>query len=129
MSSALVGASLLIQNRIAIPINQGEESSKVLALIGPAALPAHLSLSSSKPQCSYLKVGSDAKVAICQKLFQFQYEFVHLQNICPNCKMYLSKLQNVFVQIAKCICPNCKMYLPKLLTVFVQIAKCICLNC
>ena len=25
--------------------------------------------------------------------------------------MYLSKLQNAFVQIAKCIWPNCKMYL------------------
>ena len=24
--------------------------------------------------------------------------------------MYLPKLQNVFVKIAKCICPNCKMY-------------------
>ena len=24
---------------------------------------------------------------------------------------YLIKLQNVFVQIVKCICPNCKMYL------------------
>ena len=33
---------------------------------------------------------------------------------CPNCKMYLSELQNVFVQIAKCICPNFKMYLSKL---------------
>ena len=28
-------------------------------------------------------------------------------------KMYLSKLQNVFVQIAKCICLNSKMYLSK----------------
>ena len=27
--------------------------------------------------------------------------------ICPNCKMYLSKLQNVFVKIAKWICMNC----------------------
>ena len=33
--------------------------------------------------------------------------------ICPSPK-YLSKLQNVFVKIAKCICPNCKMYLSKL---------------
>ena len=32
--------------------------------------------------------------------------------ICQNCKMYLSKLQNIFVvQIAKCISPNWKMYL------------------
>ena len=31
--------------------------------------------------------------------------------ICLNCKMYLFKLQNVFVQIAKCICSNCKVYL------------------
>ena len=43
-------------------------------------------------------------------------------------QMYLYKLQNVFVQIAKCICPNCKMYLSKFLNVFVQIAKCICPN-
>ena len=28
-------------------------------------------------------------------------------------QMYLSKLLNVFVQIAKCICPNCEMYLSK----------------
>ena len=48
--------------------------------------------------------------------------------ICSNCKIYLSKLQNVFVQIAKCICPKCKMYLSKLQNVFVQIAKCICPN-
>ena len=27
----------------------------------------------------------------------------------------MSKLQNVFVQIPKCICPNCKMYFSKLL--------------
>ena len=37
--------------------------------------------------------------------------------------MYLSELQNIFVQIAKCICPNCKMYLSKLLNVFVQINR------
>ena len=42
--------------------------------------------------------------------------------------MYLSKLQNEFVQIAKWICPNCKMYLSKLQNIFVQIAKCICPN-
>ena len=42
------------------------------------------------------------------------------------CKTNLSKMQNVFVQIAKCICPNCKLYSSKLQTVFVQIAKCIC---
>ena len=51
------------------------------------------------------------------------------EHICPNFKMYLSKLQNVFVQIAQYICPNCKMYLSKLPNVFVQIAKCICPNC
>ena len=27
--------------------------------------------------------------------------------ICPNFKMYLSKLQNVFVQFTKCSCPSC----------------------
>ena len=36
------------------------------------------------------------------------------RGICTNCKMCLSKLQNVFVHIAKCICLNCKMYLSKL---------------
>ena len=40
--------------------------------------------------------------------------------------MYLSKLENVFVQIGKCICPNGKMYLSKLVNVFVKIDKYIC---
>ena len=31
------------------------------------------------------------------------------KRICPNCKMYLSKLQNGFVQITKCICIKYKM--------------------
>ena len=43
-------------------------------------------------------------------------------------KMFLSKFQNVFVRIAKCICPNYRMYLSKLQNVFVQIAKYICPN-
>ena len=29
--------------------------------------------------------------------------------ICSNCKLYLSKLLNVFVQMLKCICPNGKI--------------------
>ena len=33
--------------------------------------------------------------------------------IFPNCKMYMSRLQNVFVLTAKCICLDCKMYLSK----------------
>ena len=41
--------------------------------------------------------------------------------IYPNCKMYLLKLQNVFVHITKYICPNCSMHLFKMLNVFVQI--------
>ena len=77
--------------------------------------------------------------------------------ICPNFKMYLSKLhkciclncrQDVICvcQNFKYFCPNCqiylfnlkiwtnsnlnfKMYLFKLQNVFAQIAKCICLNC
>ena len=67
--------------------------------------------------------------------------------ISANCRMYFSKLLNVFVQIAQCIyqlyqvqegaageefiCKGClaKLYLSKSLNVFVQIAKCICLNC
>ena len=43
-------------------------------------------------------------------------------------KMYFCKLQDVFVQMAKCICPNCKMYLYKWQNVFVQIARCIWTN-
>ena len=37
-------------------------------------------------------------------------EYVMCQGgcICPNHKIYLSKLWNVFVQIIKCIVPNCK---------------------
>ena len=56
----------------------------------------------------------------------FRWSLPQMWNICPNCKMYLSKLQNVFVQIAKCICQNCKMYLSKLQNVLVQLAKCMC---
>ena len=39
--------------------------------------------------------------------------------------MYLSKFQNVVVPTSKCIRPNHQVYLPKLLNVFVLIAKCI----
>ena len=35
-----------------------------------------------------------------------------------NCKMYLSKFQNIFVKIAKYICLNCKMYVSKSNNVF-----------
>ena len=35
-------------------------------------------------------------------------------------KMYLSKLDNVFVQIGKYICPNWKMYLSQLQKIFVN---------
>ena len=41
----------------------------------------------------------------------------------PTTKVYLSKWQNVFVQMEKCICPNGKMYLSKWQHVLVQIAK------
>ena len=34
--------------------------------------------------------------------------------------IYLSKFLNVLAQIAKCICQNCKMYLSKLQNVFVK---------
>ena len=40
--------------------------------------------------------------------------------ICPNSKIYIFKLLNIFVQIVRCICPNCEMYLSKLQDVFVQ---------
>ena len=49
--------------------------------------------------------------------------------ICSNYKMYLPKLQNVFVQIiTKCICSNYKIYLSKLQNVFIKIDKYICQN-
>ena len=48
--------------------------------------------------------------------------------ISANCKMYLYKWPNVFVQIARCICTNGKTYLSKVPDVFEQMAKCICLN-
>ena len=48
--------------------------------------------------------------------------------IYPNCQMHLSKLSNVFVQIAKCIYPNCQIYLSKFPNVVVQIAKYTCPN-
>ena len=49
-------------------------------------------------------------------------------NIASKCdyEMYLFKLQNVFVQIRKCICSNCKIYLFKLQNVFVEIVKWCC---
>ena len=37
-----------------------------------------------------------------------------------HCKMYLSKIQKVFVPIARCVCPNDKMYLSLLLNVKLQ---------
>ena len=40
-------------------------------------------------------------------------------------EVYLFKLQNVCVQIVKCIRPNCEMLLYKLQNIFVQIVKCI----
>ena len=52
-----------------------------------------------------------------------------VKGILYSCIKYLFKLQNVFVQIAKCICLNCQMYLSKLQIVSVRIAKCICPNC
>ena len=56
-------------------------------------------------------------------------------------KLYLSRLLNIFVQIAKCICPNCQAIgrvwiRPRdndldtwAASRFVQIAKCICPDC
>ena len=37
--------------------------------------------------------------------------------------MYLFKVQNVFVQMVKCICPKCKMFLSKWQNVYVQSTK------
>ena len=44
------------------------------------------------------------------------------------CVSYLSKLQNVFVQITKLVCLNYEMYLSKFKNAFVQIVDCICAN-
>ena len=63
--------------------------------------------------------------------------------ICENCKIYLLKFQDIFVQIAKSICPNLTMYLfpapsagmrltalrdekMSQRNIFVKMAKCIC---
>ena len=59
------------------------------------------------------------------------YIFVKIStNIFPNCKIYLSKLQNIFVQIAKYNCQNyqiylskLQIYLSKLQNIFVKIRK------
>ena len=79
----------------------------------------------------------------------FQNVFVEIVNIfiCPNYQIYLSKLSNTFVQIAKCICQNKIQTQPRmanvlttgankremlvfdLQNVLVQIITCICPNC
>ena len=63
-------------------------------------------------------------VTIAQKITRrmMQNVFVQISKcICPNFKMYLSKFQNVFVQISKCICSYLEMYLSTIQNVFVQI--------
>ena len=47
-------------------------------------------------------------------LSQLPNLFVQLENL----DEFKFEFQNVFVQIAKCICTNCKMYLSKLQNVF-----------
>ena len=44
----------------------------------------------------------------CAQLVAGLVFFIIVNYICTNCKNYLSKLQKVFVQIARSICPNCK---------------------
>ena len=66
-----------------------------------------------------------AKISACPSLI-VTHKFVFVQigkGICPNCKVYLSKLNKLFFQTGKCICPNWRRYLPKLKNVFVQIGK------
>ena len=41
-------------------------------------------------------------------------QHVHTPHLRGGGRLYLSNLQNVFVQIAKYICPNCQIYLSKL---------------
>ena len=43
-----------------------------------------------------------------------------LEAICSNSKIYMLEFHNVFVPLAKCIFPNFKMYLSKLQIVFVS---------
>ena len=62
------------------------------------------------------------------KKFHFDQHFCPCVCIFLYSKMYLSKLQTVFVQIVKYICPNLLVYLFKLPNVFVQIKDGICLN-
>ena len=47
-----------------------------------------------------------------------------LKYICPKCKMYFSKLTNIFGQITICICSNCKIILFKLQNVFACAVVC-----
>ena len=63
-------------------------------------------------------VGKAAQHRFCIELYR---HYCVKKGICPNCKcffsklqMYLSKFENLFVQIARCICPNRKIYLSKL---------------
>ena len=58
--------------------------------------------------------------------------------ICPNSKIYLSKILNVSVQIKNIVaknmnpvqqCQHCKIHLSKLPNLFVKIALYICPNC
>ena len=48
-------------------------------------------------------------------LFNLLNVFIKIENsfFLLNCKTYLSKLQNVFIQIASCIFTDCEMYLSK----------------
>ena len=57
---------------------------------------------------------------------QFNWKTWHCSTcICPNWRMYFSKLAKVFVQIYKGICLNGNVFI-KMVNVFVQKAKCIC---
>ena len=107
----------------------------------------------------FLKKGVGGRLYKCQKEYYSKpccdvdhcvLYHICTSYICSTYKMYSSKLQNVFVQIAKClgterptptslpefiylkkkiICPNCKIDFSILWNVFVQIAKYICPKC
>ena len=46
-----------------------------------------------------------------------------IEGVVGSCQMYLSKLLNVSVQIAKCICPNCKICLSECVILSIEYSE------
>ena len=62
------------------------------------------------------------------KMSPLSQHSVYLSSPSLNYKIYLFKLLNVFLQIAKFICQKCKIYMIELLKLCFHFAKCICFN-